>query len=96
MHYYENACGFPGACCSVLSPGTLSYSTCSLQLMVPGLTGRTGATVLLPVAAECRIDQELVPILRRRLEESHALERVTKRECVMKIHAQVTLALIID
>ena len=57
--------------------------------MVTGLTGRTGATVLSRVAAECRIDQELVPILHRHLEESRVLGRVKKRDRAMMTPAQV-------
>ena len=48
-----------------MSAGRLSHSKSSLQLMVTGLTGRTGAIVLSRVAAECRIDQERAPIPRR-------------------------------
>jgi len=57
--------------------------------MVTGLTGRTGVTALSLAAAECRIDQELVPIPRRRLVESRVLERVTKPERATKILAQL-------
>ena len=57
--------------------------------MVTGLTGRTGVTALSLAAAECRIDQELVPIPRRRLVESRVFERVTKPERATKILAQV-------
>ena len=57
--------------------------------MVSGQNGRTGTTALSLVAAECRIDQELVPILRQLLVESRVLERVTKQELATKILAQV-------
>lgn len=60
-----------------------------VQLMVTGLTGRTGATALLRVAAECRIDQERAPIPRQLLVESRVLERVTKPERAMKIPARL-------
>lgn len=96
MYYYKNACGFSGSCSSVLSAGTLSHSKSSLQLMVIGLTGRTGATVLLRVVAECKTGLELVSILLRLLVESRVQERVKKPERAMKILVQVTLALIID
>ena len=79
-----------------MSAGRLSHLKSSLQLMVTGLTGRTGAIVLSRVAAECRIDQERAPIPRRLLAESRVLERVTKHELAMKILAQVTLALTIQ
>ena len=63
--------------------------------MVTGQNGRTGATALSLVAAECRIDQELVPILRQLLVESRVLERVTKHELATKILAQVIAIIIL-
>ena len=62
--------------------------------MVTGQNGRTGATALSLVAAECRIDQELVPILRQLLVESRVLEKVTKHERATKILAQVIVMII--
>ena len=60
-----------------------------LQLMATGQNGRTGATVPSRVVAESKIGLELVPIPRRLLVESRALERVTKAELATKILAQV-------
>ena len=57
--------------------------------MVIGLTGRTGAPVLSRVAAECRIDQELVLIPHRHLEESRVRVMLTKHVHVMNSLAQV-------
>ena len=74
---------------SLLSLGRVSYLLSSFQLMVIGLTGRTGATVPSRVVAECKIGPELVLIPRRLLVESRVLERVTKPERATKILAQV-------
>jgi len=57
--------------------------------MAIGLTGKTGATVLLSVVAECKIGLEAVLIPLRLLVESRVLERVTKQESAKKILAQV-------
>ena len=85
---------FLGKCISSrISLETVSYLLSSFQLMETGLTGRTGATVLSRVVAECKIGLELVPILRRLLVESRALERVMKPDCATKILAQVKFLL---
>ena len=85
---------FLGKCISSrISLETVSYLLSSFQLMETGLTGRTGATVLSRVVAECKIGLELVPILRRLLVEIRALERVMKPDCATKILAQVKFLL---
>ena len=66
----------------------------NIQLMVTGLSGRTGATVLSRVEVEYRIDQELVPIPRQNSKESRVLGRVTKHVHVTKTLAQVKTCLV--
>ena len=63
--------------------------------MATGQNGMTGATALSRVAAECRIDQELVPIPLQLLVESRVLERVMNQEPATKILAQVTAMIIL-
>ena len=61
--------------------------------MVTGLSGKTGATVLSRVAAECRIGQGLVPTPHRHLEESRARVILTKHVRVTNSLAQVNKCL---
>ena len=61
--------------------------------MVTGLSGKTGATVLSRVAAECRIGQGLVPNPHRHLEESRARVMLTKHVRVTNSRAQVNKCL---
>ena len=61
--------------------------------MVTGLSGKTGATVLSLVAAECRIGQGLVPIPHRHLEESRVRVMLTKHVRVTNSLAQVNKCL---
>ena len=57
--------------------------------MVTGLSGKTGATVLSRVAAECRIGQGLVPTPHRHLEESRVRVVLTRLVRVTNSLAQV-------
>jgi len=61
--------------------------------MVTGLSGKTGATVLSRVAAECRIGQGLVPTPHRHLAESHVRVMLTKHVHVTNSLAQVNTCL---
>lgn len=57
--------------------------------METGPTGMTGATAPSRVVAECRKDQELVPIPHHNLEEIHVLGKARRPVLVMKTLAQV-------
>ena len=61
--------------------------------METGLSGRTGATVLSRVVADCRIGQEHVPIPHRRLEGSRVRVMLTKHVRVAKSLVQVNTCL---
>ena len=61
--------------------------------MVTGLSGKTGATVLSRVAAECRIDQGLVPTPHQHLEEGRVRATLMKHAHVTNSLAQVNKCL---